>query len=357
MSYPTGGSGYSGPAPTPGPSSAPGYGQQPAGAAPINTSASAPDGAKGLPFYLTIGVTALGIVNFLLGFLKFQSYDLSYRPTDISDKDLDLFQQGGFAALVVLLVAGLVAGISLLPKQNGNRAVVAAASVAGFLAVLFQALDLEPAFTLSGAAWALIVLAFVQAATAVVALLFESGLLSAPAPKPAAPQGGYGAPGGGYPQQPPSYGAAPQYGQAQPGQQPSPYGQYGQQQYAAQPAQYGGGQQQYPSYGQQPQYGQPGQQGYGQPAGYGQQGYGQQQPGAGYGTAPQSRQQPAAPEEAATQHFGSIPSASPYSGAGFGQASSAGQTGQGAQAKPFGAEQNADPAADATRAFRPEDDK
>jgi hypothetical protein len=354
MSYPTGGSGYSGPAPTP--SSAPGYGQQPTGAGAVHTGAPAPSGpaaasAKGLPFYLTIGVTVLGIVNFLLGFLKFESIDLTYRG-GASDKDLDLFQQGGSAAVVVLLLAGLVAGISLLPKQNGNQAVVAAASVAGFLAVLFQALDLEPALTLAGAAWALIVLALIQAGAAVFLLLIESGLLSAPAPKPAAPQGGFGGPGGGY-AQPPSYGSAPQqYGQ--PGQA-APYGQYGQQpSYGApQPPQQQYGQ---PSpYGQQ-QYGQPG---YSQPSGYAQQQYAQQQPTVGFGAAPQQRQPQPAPasEEAATQHFGSLSSASPYGGAGYGQASSTGQSGASTPAGPFGAEQNADPAADATRAFRPEDDK
>ncbi|MQY29743.1 DUF5336 domain-containing protein [Nocardia aurantia] len=380
MSYPTGGSGYSGP--TPGPSSAQGYGQQPTGAGAIHTGASAPGpggagsaaggsagsaatGVKGLPFYLTIGVTVLGIVNFLLGFLKFESFDLASARSSMTT-DRDLFQQGGFAAVVILLFAGLVAGISLLPKQNGNHAVVAAGSVAGFLAVLFQGLDLQPGLSLAGAAWALIILSLVQAGVAVFALLLESGVVSAPAPKPAAPQGGFGGPGGGYPQQPPSYGSAPQYGQGQPGQA-SPYGQYGQQ------PSYGGQQPGQQQYGQQAPYGQQqyGQQPYGQPAGYGQPAYGQQQgygqqPTVGFGTAAQQRQQPATGEEAATQHFGSLPSASPYGGAGYGQGSSAGQTAQAGQSaqsgqsgsvKPFGGEQNADPAADATRAFRPEDDK
>ncbi|WP_019932770.1 DUF5336 domain-containing protein [Nocardia sp. BMG111209] len=365
MSYPTGGSGYSGPAPAP--SSAPGYGQQPTGAGavhpgapaagPTGPGAAGPADAKGLPFYLTIAVTALGIVNFLLGFLKFESFDLTARGSVTTDRDL--FQQGGFAAVAFLLFAGLVAGISLLPKQNGHHAVVAAASAAGFLSVLFQALDLGPGFGLTGAAWALIILALVQAGAAVFGLLLESGVLSAPAPKPAAPQGGFGGPGGGY-AQPPAYGSAPQqYGQ--PGQA-SPYGQYGQQ------PSYGAPQPGQQPYGQQAPYGQQqyGQQPYGQPPAYGQQQAYGQQPTVGFGAAaqqrqqPEQRQQPATGEEAATQHFGSVPSASPYGGAGYGQSSSAGQpqqSGQGGSAEPFGTEQNADPAADATRAFRPEDDK
>ncbi|MVU82927.1 hypothetical protein GPX89_37535 [Nocardia sp. ET3-3] len=333
MSYPTGGSGYNAPQPTP--SSAPGYGSQPAGA-PAAGSGSSPIAGKGLPFFLAVGVAALGVINFLMGFAPFEGFDLG----GAGKADHSLFQfTGGGALVALLLLAGLLAGLSLLPKPSSNTALVAAASLAGFLAILFSSFDLGEGYSLKWGGWAILFLAFVQAVVAVVALLFEMEIIKAPEPKPAAPQGGYGQPQqpfsttgpqsqfsafGQQPQQP-SYGQQPQqssYGQ-QAGQ-PS-YGQqagqssYGQQGYGQQPAGYGTGSQptygqQQPSYGQQPQ----------QPS------YGQQSP---YGQQPQ---QPAGSADA-TQHFG-------------GQAQR--------PAQPFGGEQSSDPAADATRAFRPgQDDK
>jgi hypothetical protein len=336
--------------------------------------------AKGLPFFLTIGVAALGVINFLLGFLPFITANKDFHPS--TSNNVDFFQQGGTAPLVILLFAGAVAGASLLPKQETRHAVIAAGSVAGFLAILFQAFDLSPVEALAGAAWALLFLAFVQAVVAVGALLLESGVVSAPVPKPAAaPRGGFGPGGlGGYGQQPsfgagqqqPSQPAQPaQYGQSQPAPQ-SAYGQYGQQasygqqapygQQSSQPSAYGQygqsyGQQGQPSYGQQPSQpsaygqGQPGQQGYGQP-GYGQPGYGAT---AGYG--PQQRPQQPAADESATQHFGAAQAGQQYGAPNFSQGTQAGQPGQAAPAKPFGEDKTADPAADATRAFRPEDDQ
>lgn len=333
MSYPTGGSGYNGPAPTP--SNAPGYGSQPTGgpAAGSSTTAAA---AKGLPFFLTVGVAALGVINFLLGLLDFATVDKSALAGS-SENDAfggGLLSAGGSAPLALLLLAGLLAGFSLLPKQTSQTTLVAAISLAGFVTLLFQAFTLSSFLNLSGGAWVLIFLGLVQAIVAVVALLFELGIVKPPAPKPAAPQGGYGAQGfgqggygqpgqqGGFGSQPSNYGQPgqpPAFGQpAQQGQQPG-YGtgpQYQQPSYGQQPAGYGTGSQ--PTYGQQPPS-------YGQPSGYGQQG---QQPGYG--------QQPAAGSADATQHFGSTPG----------------------QSQPFGGGQAADPAADATRAFRPgQDDK
>ncbi|MEC3951762.1 DUF5336 domain-containing protein [Nocardia sp. CDC153] len=329
MSYPTGGSGYNAPQPTP--SSAPGYGSQPAGA-------PAAGSAKGLPFFLTVGVAALGVINFLLGFAPYAGVELGGGLRS-SDANFSLFENTGAATLVsLLLLAGLLAGLSLLPKATAYTGVVAAASLAAFLGILFNAFDLGDGVSLKWGGWVLIILSLVQAAVAAAALLFELGIVKAPEPKPAAAQGGYGQP----PQ--PFSTTGPQY------QQPS-FGQQGG--FGQQPQQPGFGQQgATPSYGQQPAYGQQG--GYGQqPAGYGtgsQPTYGQQQPQPSYGQQPgqpsgygqqspygQQPQQPAGSSDA-TQHFG-------------GQA-------QQRPAQPFGGEQSADPAADATRAFRPgQDDK
>ncbi|MGV9412562.1 DUF5336 domain-containing protein [Nocardia sp. NPDC003693] len=332
MSYPTGGSGYNGPAPTP--SNAPGYGSQPTGGPAAGSSTTAAS-AKGLPFFLTVGVVALGAINFLLGLLDFAKVDKS-ALADSSENDAfggGLLSAGGSAPVALLLLAALIAGFSLLPKQTKQTGIVAAASVAGFITLLFQVFTLSSFLDPAGAAWALLFLSLVQAVVAVLALLFELGVVKPPAPKPAAPQGFGGQPGfgqGGYGQQ--GYG---QQGQ-QPGQQS--YGQPGQQ--FGQPAQQQG---QQPGYGTGPQYQQPG---YSQqPAGYGtgsqptygqQPSYGQQPGQQSYGQPGQQFGQPAGSADA-TQHFGG---ANPR------------------PAQPFGGEQNADPAADATRAFRPgQDDK
>lgn len=328
MSYPTGGSGYNGPTPTP--SNAPGYGSQPTGS-PAGSSTT-PEAGKGLPFFLTVGVAALGVITFLLGFAPY----LGSKPVQIGGQTVgptitsSLFESPGGAALITIaLFAGILAGLSLLPKQNWT-AVVAASSFAAFLAILFTSFDLDDNVSLKWGGWVVLFFSFVQAVLAVLALLFETGIVKPPAPKPATPQGygqqpfsttgsqfqqpGYGQPAGYGQQQPASYGQQGGYGQ-QP-QQPSygqqGYGQPGQQ--PQQPAGYGTGSQPQPGYGQQqPSYGQ-------QPGGFGQQSYG-------------SQPQPAAADPA-TQHF------------------AAGQR----PGQPFGGEQAADPAADATRAFRPGQD-
>ncbi|MGW4248794.1 DUF5336 domain-containing protein, partial [Nocardia sp. NPDC004722] len=138
MSYPTGGSGYNAPQPTP---SSPGYGSQPAGA-PAAGSGTSSIAGKGLPFFLTVGIAALGVLNFLLGFAPYvgtKSQDV--LGTTVKGSSFSLFESNP-ALITLLLLAGLVAGLSLLPKVAANTALVAAISVAGFLAILFSSFDL-----------------------------------------------------------------------------------------------------------------------------------------------------------------------------------------------------------------------
>ncbi|RDI66645.1 DUF5336 domain-containing protein [Nocardia pseudobrasiliensis] len=361
MSYPTGGSGYN--APQQPPSSAPSFGQQPSSGTGAASTAGE-SSAKGLPFYLTVGVAALGVINFLLGFTSYATFkpgDGSGLGLRIPEQTASFFKAGGITPLLaLLLLGGLLAGLSLLPKQNWVGAGAAAAG-AGFLGLLFQSFTLGEGYSLAWGAWVVLFLGLVQTAAGVVAVLFEGGILTPPAPKPAAPQG-FGGPGG--------YGQQQSYGQSQPGQQQGQFGQtpqgYGQQQYGQQQPAYGqqaGQQSAYGQYGQQPSYGQPGQQQYGQQQ-YGQTPqYGQtQQPSYGQGAqqaygASQQRPQPATgAEEAATQHFGAAQSGQQYGGSAYGQPAQSSSS-QSAQANPFGGEQTANPAADATKAFRPEDDK
>ncbi|MGN2635860.1 DUF5336 domain-containing protein [Nocardia takedensis] len=366
MSYPTGGSGYNTPAT---PSAPADLGQTSSGAgAGASTSGSE---TKGLPFLLTAGVAALGAVIFLLGFLPYagQQFTNPVNGAVTTVGTVNSFEGRITELLALLLLAGVLAGLSLLPKQNWTGA-AAAAAVAGALGLIFQSFFLPDGFELKWGAYLLILLALVQAGAAVVAVLFETGILSVPAPKPprpAAPQ----QPAGGYAQGGQGYGGAQQqYGQGQPGAYGQPQqGQYGQ------PA-YGGGQQpsspQYPV--QQQPYGQsqPGQQPYGQqPAqsGYGapqqsQSPYGQQQPAygqqPGYGAPQQSSPyaggqsaQPR-PDESATQHFGGA-QGQPQYGGGYGQPQQQSPAQQGGQ-QPFGGEQGKDPSSDATQAFRPSED-
>ncbi|WP_067653232.1 DUF5336 domain-containing protein [Nocardia harenae] len=378
MSYPTGGSGYNNPVQ---PSATPSTGQQAgtpstgAGATGSSTPAAGVAG-KGLPFLLTVGVAALGVLNFLLGFLPFLTTSpVSFGDTSIeSDVSNSLFDTAfGASILGFALFAGVLAAFSLLPKQAWLPP-AAAASVVAFLALLFVSFNLGEGLELKWGAWVVLVLLFVQAAIAVAAVLFELGIIKPPAPRPAAPaQQNFGQQNfgqqGGYGQQGQQYGQQGGYGQqgqqAGFGQQASPstqgFGQsYGQQSGAQYPVQqqspYGQSQPSQPAYGQQ-------QQPYGQQ--YGQQpqpGYGAQQ----HGSFPGSDQ--------ATQHFGG--QQQPQYGAqpGYGQPQTgtqqpaaqpqAGQHSQPAQpqpsqaqqGQPFGGEQGADPAADATRAFRPSDD-
>lgn len=176
MSYPTGGSGYNAPQPTP--SSVPGYGSQPAGA-PAAGPGTSPVAGKGLPFFLTVGIAALGVINFLLGFAPYTGMEIGGLRS--SDTTFSLFQNTGAATLVTLgLLAGLLAGLSLLPKQTANPGLVAAVSLASFLGILFSSFDLGEGMSLKWGGWVILFLAFVQAVVAVVALLFELGIMKAP---------------------------------------------------------------------------------------------------------------------------------------------------------------------------------
>jgi hypothetical protein len=219
---------------------------------------------------LILGVAGLGVVNFLLGFTPFvgtSSVSVPGASMTISGADANFFKSGMTAELALLLVAGLVAGMSLL-KQD-NKGTVAALSLGGFLAVLFSSFNLEGA-SLKWGGIAVLVLSFVQAAVAIAAVLFDAGVIAPPAPKarPAAPVG-YGQPQYGQQPQQPQYGQQPQ---PQYGQQPQPqYGQQPQPQYGV-PQPEGYGQQPQPQYGQQPPQ-------YGQQPQYGQGGF-----GPGYGS-------------------------------------------------------------------------
>jgi hypothetical protein len=196
MTYPPGNPGYP-PAQSPGSYAAP--------ATPSYSKGE--EGESHLQQYLTIGVALLGVVIYLV----------SYGPmiTRILPNGDELVESGSTLPVDLALLAGLLAGVSLLPKAKNFAAVVAAVASLGALLLI------EDTIGASGRGWALwfaVAAGVLQAVLAIAAVLLDAGVITPPAPRPKYDQY-YGQYGGYY------------------GQQQSPYGQSG---YGAQ---YGG----YPS--------------------------------------------------------------------------------------------------------------
>ncbi|WP_141216571.1 MULTISPECIES: DUF5336 domain-containing protein [Nocardiaceae] len=326
--------------PVPG-TSAPGS-TGPASAAPQSKSPGS--ALSSLPRILTFVILGLGVVTFLLGLLDLVTAEVTSSqelPSSIQTSfSTTFFASGGSAVSVALLLAaGLIAGASLLQKDARNQSVVAALAIAGWLVLVFQSFSLPSAegnefasttSSLGIGAILVLVLGFVQAAAAVAALLFDAGIVKAPAPKPAGygnqnQQAGYGqqnpynAPttSFGGPSQPQAYGNPPSYGQPQ--GTSSNFGQAPSGQSSGQHSYNPGGQ---PSYGQSapntpspqggyapppytgpsaPAAGQaypPNQYQYGQPSGYGQPPAKSDEPESGDQSTPYG---------APTQSFGATP--------------------------------------------------
>lgn len=226
MTYSSGPGGYGGP---PQGSASQGYGPQ------SQSFGAGPGQSKGLPFYLDIGVVALGIISFFLGFAAFANEDKGYAGDGVFGKQSMSFFDNiglgvGVIGLATLLAAALIAAFSLLPAQRENGPVVAGLSVTGFIALLFLLIGLSPGANAGIGLILVLVTSFLQAALAVAVLLFSAGVIKPPAPKQ--PQYGYYGPAsGGYgPQQPlqqsqpqqPYYGGPAPGSYQQPPSQPPP---------------------------------------------------------------------------------------------------------------------------------------
>ncbi|MCV7362802.1 DUF5336 domain-containing protein [Mycolicibacterium neworleansense] len=134
----------------------------------------------------------------------------------------------GSLVVAVPVLAGLVAGVSVLPKQKNRVALAAVLSTLGLL--LSISLSVAAGGDADWTVWVLLVLTLVQAGAAITALLFDAGVITPPAPKPQFDQqpqyGQYGGPSQYYGQQhQPQHGGQP-YQQAQP-QRPGYPSQYG----------------------------------------------------------------------------------------------------------------------------------
>jgi hypothetical protein len=220
MTYPPGGPGYP-PAQQPttqfaAPTQQFGNNQQFGNKSP--DAAPAAEGPSKLPVYLTAAVAALGLAVYLS----------SYGPLFAAGADfltptlLDL-------GVVASLLAALIAGVGLVPKQKTAPALVAVLSVLGFLLVIAIVLTAPSGVDIKWGLYLIVAFSVVQAIVAVAALLFDAGVITLPPPRPRYEQpqyGQYGAPGPyyGQPHQPgPPHQQGPQLQQQRPGY-PSPYG-------------------------------------------------------------------------------------------------------------------------------------
>ncbi|BBZ30212.1 hypothetical protein MMAD_45070 [Mycolicibacterium madagascariense] len=165
-----------------------------------NVQDAAPAGPSKVPFYLDIAIVVLGLAAYLTTFA---------------------LGTGTTIGPVAAVLAGLLAGVGLVPKQKSHFGVVAVLAVLGFLVILSDVITVGVGNV--GWPWYLLLLfTLLQAAAAVAGLLLDAGVITAPAPKPKYdhnPYGQYGPPSpyygqpqgqpqrGGYPQQP--YGGYP----------------------------------------------------------------------------------------------------------------------------------------------------
>ena len=194
--------------------------QQPGGYGPASAPSyqAAPAGPNRLPSLLAGAGAGLGLAAYLA----------SFGPLLKINADIGPFGGASFTAsglsywTIAALTASLLAAVSLLPKAPKSAGtytpIVAVAAVLGVLLVIGQIVNRPNGFSIGWALWLVLLFTIFQAAAAVTALLFESGVLSAPAPRPRYEQyGQYGPPPGGYYNQPggqplqrPGY--PPQYG-------------------------------------------------------------------------------------------------------------------------------------------------
>ena len=173
------------------------------------------EGSSKLPVYLTAAVAVLGLAVYLSSFGPYFTGTIGaelFTPVPL------------YLGIVAAVLAGLLAGASLVPKQAAANAVVAVLSVLGFLLVLGIVITAPNGVSLDWGLYAIIAFTALEAIVAVAALLFDAGVIAPPAPRPEYEQqqyGQYGGPGGYYGQHAQHHGGPPQ--QQRPGY-PTQYG-------------------------------------------------------------------------------------------------------------------------------------
>lgn len=188
--------------------------------AKVPESAAADAGPNNLPGYLATAVAVLGILVYLASFGEQFTVGTEIVITPLR---IDI-------ALAASVLAALVAGVSLLPKQTPRPAVFGILSLLSFLLITSIVLTAPSAVSIGWGLYLVVAFTAIQAIVGIGALLLDAGIITAPAPKPKyeQPQHYSQYPGGyyGQPQGQPQHGA-PNYPQA-PQQQrpgyPTPYG-------------------------------------------------------------------------------------------------------------------------------------
>jgi hypothetical protein len=163
---------------------------------------STPTGPSKLPVYLAGAVAILGIAVYLATFGPVFTLNAPNIPgLGPVGGAVSATPIGITLATAISLVAGLLAGVSLLPRQSRNDAWIAILSVLALLLVLSQIVGVPSGVTFGWALYLLIAFTLLQALAALAALLLDADVVKAPAPKPKyeqQPYGQYGAPGSYY---------------------------------------------------------------------------------------------------------------------------------------------------------------
>ena len=168
---------------------------QPGGSYPGATPSFAKDdsGESSLPLYLNIAVVVLGLAVYLLNFGPTFTLGADVGPgAGVSAGDAG-------TAVVIALLAALLAGLSLLPKPKNYAGVVGVIAALGAFVAISESINMPAGYAIGWAMWPLVACSVLQAIAAVVVILLDAGVITAPAPRP-------------------KYDAYAQYGQ---------YGQYG----------------------------------------------------------------------------------------------------------------------------------
>lgn len=185
-------------------------------------------GPSKLPVYLTAAVAVFGLAT----------YAFNFGPLlTISNSDFPQFGSASGStpglglAVAASVLAALLAGVGLLPRQKARTGLVAVTSTLSFLLVLAEVINAPAGLSIGWGLYLVVATTLLQTGAAVAALLFDAGVLSPPAPKPRyeqqQPYGQYGAPYYGQPGGQQQYGAPTHQPQQQRPGYPSQYGYQG----------------------------------------------------------------------------------------------------------------------------------
>jgi len=173
-----------------------------------------------LPVFLAAAIAAIGLLVYLASFgPQFTARSEFFVMTPFR----------GDLAVAAAVLAALIAGVGLLPKQTARPALVGVLSLLSFLLVISIALTAPSVVTIGWGLYLVVALTAIQSIIGIGALLIDAGIITARAPRPRYEQQQYGQYPGAYYGQPPGQPqhGAPTHQQAPPQQRPgypSPYG-------------------------------------------------------------------------------------------------------------------------------------